>query len=192
MSLQNRVDPYGKLRSVPDRGTLTGNRGCLHNAHQKILKPFQVKRWIICLLEFKNRKRDIMKKGHYTELFFLDEATALAAGHRPCVECQRSKFNEFKQAWSMGNGIQIGKIEELDAILHEERINIHKPVVDIDTLPDYAMIEISNSPYLINGDFLYPWSFAGYGHPKAKPSGKVKLITPFSTTLAFSVGYQVT
>ena len=133
-----------------------------------------------------------MKKGHYTELFFLDEATALAAGHRPCAECQRAKFNDFKEAWSVGNGLTIGRIHELDTILHEERNGNHNPITKIDRLPDYTMIEISNSPFLIKGDFVYPWSFTGYGHPKTKPSGKVKLITPLSTILAISAGYQVT
>lgn len=191
MPLQNRVDPYGNLYESTGRGSLTGNRGCLHNADRRVIKHFQVKRWIICLLEFKNRKREIMKKGHYTELFFLDEPTALAAGHRPCAECQRAKFNAFKQAWFDGNGIQLGKIEELDSILHEERISTDKPLIQIDHLPDNTMIEIGLKPFLIKGSLLYPWTFAGYDRPIKKPSGEVKLITPVSIIKAFNNGYLV-
>ena len=104
MAFQNRVNPFGDIVTTKSRGNLMGNRGCLHNAHQTIIKNHQLKRWIICVLEFKNRRRDIMAPGRYTELFFWDEATALASGHRPCAECQRQKFNHFKQCWMLANG----------------------------------------------------------------------------------------
>ena len=99
---QNRVTPFSTLIATPARGTLMGNRGCLHDDHAQIRRPFQGQRWIICLLEFKGRKRSIMTPGQYTELFFLDEATALAAGHRPCAECQRDRFNLFREIWGQG------------------------------------------------------------------------------------------
>lgn len=96
MPRQNRVTPFGEIIATPARGTLLGNRGCLHNREQRIVRPYQLQRWIICVLEFKGRHHGIMTPGQYTELFFLDEATALAAGHRPCAECLRPRFELFR------------------------------------------------------------------------------------------------
>ena len=103
MSRQNRGTPFGDIIATPARGTLMGNRGCLHDNQGHIIRPYQLKRWIIYQLEFKGRRRQIMTPGKYTELFFLDEATALAAGHRPCVECSRPRFTEFVAAWAEAN-----------------------------------------------------------------------------------------
>jgi hypothetical protein len=103
MPRQNRVTPFGALIATPARGTLTGNRGCLHDEHGRIRRRYQGERWIICVLEFKGRRRPLMTPGRYTELFFLDEATALAAGHRPCAECQRDRFNLFRDTWAKAN-----------------------------------------------------------------------------------------
>ncbi|HEY3229252.1 MAG TPA: hypothetical protein VGJ87_08530, partial [Roseiflexaceae bacterium] len=100
MPYQNRVTPEGALIATTARGTLMGNRGCLHDERKRIVRTYQVRRWIICLLEFKGRWRAIMSPGKYTELFFLDEATALAAGHRPCAECQRERFTMFRAHWA--------------------------------------------------------------------------------------------
>src|SRR5258707_3661680 len=98
--LQNRVNPWGELFRTPARGTMMGNRGrTLHNAQQEIVRSYGGKRWICCLLEFKGRRRQIMSPGQYTELFFLDEATAFAAGHRPCAECRRERYKAFRAAW---------------------------------------------------------------------------------------------
>src|SRR5436305_13747203 len=100
MPLQNRVDPCGAIRSWPARGTMMGNRGgALHNDKRELIRPFINRRWITCVLEFKGRRRAVMAPGRYTELFFLDEAVSLAAGHRPCAECRRARFNEFREAW---------------------------------------------------------------------------------------------
>src|SRR5512135_1812951 len=126
MPRQNRVTPFSTLIATPARGTLTGNRGCLHDEHGQIRRDFLGQRWIICLLEFKGRKRAIMQPGHYTELFFLDEATALAAGHRPCAECQRDRFNLFREIWARANSHIISATRPaatvIDAVLHSERI----------------------------------------------------------------------
>src|SRR5438445_4041421 len=103
MPRQNRVTPFSKLIATPERGTLYGNRGSLHDDKQQIRRQYLGIRWIFCLLEFKGRKHQIMRPGHYTELFFLDEATALAAGHRPCAECQRDRFNLFRRYWALAN-----------------------------------------------------------------------------------------
>ena len=104
MPLQNRVDPHGAIFRSPARGTFMGNRGALHNDRQEIVRPFKVERWIACVLEFKGRQRTVMAPGRYTELFFLDEAVALAAGHRPCAECRRDRFNAFRKAWMRRDG----------------------------------------------------------------------------------------
>jgi hypothetical protein len=99
MSRQNRVMPFGEIIATPERGTFMGNRGVLHDDAGRIRRPWQVKRWLLCLLEFRGRKRTVMTPHRYTELFFLDEATGLAAGHRPCLECRRERFNAFVKAW---------------------------------------------------------------------------------------------
>src|SRR5688500_8008085 len=104
MPRQNRVTPFGELIAAPARGTLMGNRGCLHDGDQRIRRLFVGKRWIHCVLEFKGRRRQVMAPGRYTELFFLDESTALAAGHRPCAECQRDRYLEFRRCWMAGRG----------------------------------------------------------------------------------------
>ena len=103
MPRQNRVTPFGEIVAVPERGTMMGNRGRLHDEEGRIRRPWQVKRWLICLLEFNGRHRQVMAPDRYTELFFLDEATALAAGHRPCFECRRKSYNAFVDAWAVGN-----------------------------------------------------------------------------------------
>src|SRR5262245_56377085 len=104
MPRQNRVTPFGAIIATAARGTLLGNRGVLHDAAGRIVRPWQLKRWILCRLQFKGRRRAVMTPGRYTELFFLDEPTGLAAGHRPCAECQRGRFDAFRRAWQLGNG----------------------------------------------------------------------------------------
>ena len=103
MPRQNRVTPFGELIATESRGTLMGNRGCLHDDQQRIRRAFACKRWIICVLEFRGRRRAVMTPGRYTELFFLDEATALAAGHRPCAECQHARYLLFRETWAAAN-----------------------------------------------------------------------------------------
>ncbi|MBT8220202.1 MAG: hypothetical protein KJP00_10265 [Bacteroidia bacterium] len=191
MPYQNRVDPYGRIHAASHRGVLMGNRGCLHNAQKEIIKPFQLKRWIICVLNFKNRSREIMRKGHYTELFFLDEATALAAGHRPCAECQRVRFNAFKQTWSEGNRTEINKIEELDEVLHRERLIPQKPLIHKENLLNGVMVATDERPHLYFQELLYPWSFSGYEKGIQLVHKNYKLLTPTSTLKAIQAGYQV-
>ena len=116
MPLQNRVDPFGRIVAVAARGTLMGNRGCLHDDHDHPVRQYQGRRWIICVLDFKGRRRKPMPPGQYTSLFFLDEATALAAGHRPCAECQRERFNAFRAHWAAGNPERAGSAAGLDAL----------------------------------------------------------------------------
>src|ERR687885_1053495 len=101
--LRNRVTPYGEIVAVAGRGTLMGNRGRLHDAQRQIVRDWQVRRWIACRLQFRGRHREVMTPGRYTELFFLDEATALADGHRPCAECQRGRYRLFREIWAAAN-----------------------------------------------------------------------------------------
>ena len=206
MPLQNRVDPFGQIIATPHRGTLMGNRGCLHDTSDRPLRQYQGRRWIICVLDFKGRTRQPMPPGHYTSLFFLDEATALAAGHRPCAECQRERFIIFRAHWAAANPALSGSaaplVETIDATLHHERISDHfyqrdkvkrTYVEQLDALPDaaYVLLEASATPYLVLGNALYPWSFAGYGEPRARPAGaQVHVLTPRSTVCSLAHGYS--
>src|SRR4051812_47447827 len=126
MPYQNRVTPFGQIITTRARGTLMGNRGCLHDAHGHIRRAYVTKRWIICLLDFKGVRRTVMTPGRWTELFFLDEATALAAGHRPCAYCQRARFTLFREIWAAANpalaGDHLPAAPQIDAVLHQERM----------------------------------------------------------------------
>src|SRR5580692_8691892 len=143
MAKQNRVTPFGDLIATPERGTFLGNRGVLHDAEGRIKRAWQLKRWIVCVLEFRGRKRSVMTPGHYTELFFLDEATALAAGHRPCAECRHARFLDFCNAWKKGHSAKGGSArptaDEIDSRLHTERLALdhskHSFVAALDELP---------------------------------------------------------
>src|SRR5258706_10396571 len=129
MPYQNRVNPFGSIMTTAVRGTLMGNRGCLHDTTDHPLRQYQSQRWIISVLDFKGRTRQPMPPGHYTSLFFLDEATALAAGYRPCAECQRARFNDFRRHWAAANPDLAGgaapPVDTIDTALHRERISDH-------------------------------------------------------------------
>jgi hypothetical protein len=188
MPLQNRVDPWGRLHSVEARGAWMGNRGVLHDEARAIVRPWRLKAWILCRLEFKGRKRRVFAPGRYSELFFLDEATAFAAGHRPCAECNRERFMAFKRAWPSE-----AKAAEIDSALHAERIAGGDKVsyaAHLDELPGGTMIERDGSALLVHGESLYPWSFSGYGAPRPRPSGaaSVRVLTPRSTVRAITQG----
>src|ERR1700744_4822295 len=126
--LQNRVDPLGQLIRTPARGAWIGNRGLLHDEHQRIVRPFKLKAWLICVLQFKGRHRTVMTPRLYTELFFLDEATAFSAGHRPCFECRREAAQLFRACWVRGNPeynfTPTTSIYEIDSVLHRERTGV--------------------------------------------------------------------
>ena len=199
MPLQNRVTPFGELVAVAARGTLTGNRGCLHDDRRQIRRVFQLTRWIVCLLEFKNRRREIMRPGFYTELFFLDEATALAAGHRPCAECQRDRFHLFRECWATANPDLARfplRAVALDATLHAERLNPDRSKrtysADAAELPRGVMAaDTGGSPFLVLGDTWVPWTPAGYGPAVPLPAGPVPVLTPPSVVRAIAVGFPV-
>lgn len=200
MPRQNRVTPFGEIIATPERGTFMGNRGVLHDAEGQIKRRWQVKRWLVCVLEFRGRKRVVMTPNHYTELFFLDEATALAAGHRPCAECRHSRFLDFCIAWSRAhpksNSVR-PTAQEIDGRLHVERINgDHSKRMfsaPLDGLPDGVLVKVEESgrhAYLVLGENLLEWSPSGYGRGQPRPNGKeVHVLTPKSTVEVIRAGY---
>jgi len=128
--LQNRVDPFGDIIKTEARGAWMGNRGILHNENREVLRPFKLKAWLTCKLEFNGRKRQVMAPNRYTELFFMDEATSFSAGHRPCFECRREAYHHFKTLWLKGNPhchfTEKTSIQKIDQIIHHERMNRDK------------------------------------------------------------------
>jgi len=196
--LQNRVDPFGVIIKTSARGAWMGNRGVLHNAGQEILRPFKLKAWITCLLEFNGKKRKVMAPDRYTELFFLDEATAFAAGHRPCFECRRMDFVRFKAFWLKGNPEynfdERISIQEIDKILHEERIDRQRAKVTFTeshlTLPNGTFVLYEKFPFLILNGLILRWSPSGYEKgipiPQVDP---ITVLTPRSIVNAFRAGY---
>ena len=175
-----------------------GNRGCLHDADGTIRRQFGRKAWIACALEFQNRHRTIMEPGSYTELFFLDEATALAAGHRPCGTCRKAALRHFKACWKAAMGIPKGEtvnLKGVDQALHEERTTGNQWSEKISALPDGVMVllEPGGSPHLLwQGRFL-EWSFDGYRPPiPPQPSGMINVITPKALVQVLRAGYPIT
>jgi hypothetical protein len=195
MPLQNRVDPCGAIFSSTARGTLMGNRGgALHNDQRQIVHQFKSRRWITCLLEFKGRRRSVMSPGLYTELFFLDEAVALAAGHRPCAECRRERFNAFRNAWDPGGADSL-RAPEIDAQLHRARINGRRGKVtyraSLNSLPDGCFVQIDGSSYLVWDDALLLWSPEGYLKKDRRPNDlTVTVLTPEPAVRCIRQGYR--
>jgi hypothetical protein len=182
--LRNRVTPLGELIADPARGLVYGNRGCLHDGSGNIVRRFQVKRWIACRLEFKDRRRvDKLQPGRYTELFFLDEATAFAAGHRPCAECRREDYNRFMQI--LGES----RADAVDERLHAERLAPHGRAA-LAALPDAAFVLRASEPWLVFGDALLRWSPSGYAERVARPrTGAATVITPPSLLAVLRGGF---
>jgi hypothetical protein len=198
MPLQNRIDPLGAIIRSPARGTLMGNRGgAIHNDRREIVRQFKSRQWIVCVLEFKRRRRTVMSPGLYTELFFLDEAVALAAGHRPCAECRRERFNAFRNSWAGSHsreGSEPVRAPEMDMELHAARIDDsgRKMTFEapIDSLPDGCFVRIDESSYLVYGDALLRWSPEGYNVMHARPAGlTVIVLTPKPTVDCIRQGY---
>ena len=199
MTRQNRVTPFGDIVATPDRGTLMGNRGLLHDAGGRIRRAWQLRRWIVCVLAFKGRRRQVMTPGRYTELFFLDEATGLAAGHRPCAECRRTRYTAFRTAWAahLGRDGSPPSAGEIDDRLHAERVGPDRSkrifLARLDDLPDGVFIQHSEQKevaYLVWGDGLLAWSAGGYTRRIDRPTGAAVLVlTPASTVGAIRAGY---
>ncbi|MCX7175454.1 MAG: hypothetical protein NT159_16315 [Proteobacteria bacterium] len=201
MPLQNRVDPWGQLCAVSPRGALLGNRGILHNDQKQIVTQWRSKAWITCQIEFKGRESVPFAPDSYSQLFFVDEATAFAAGHRPCAECRRERFNEFKAAWIEANRELIQgespTIADIDKVIHTERVTEEKRkrtfVAQLGSLPAGTMIDVDGTPLLVwpwRGKLL-PWSFDGYGKSQASlpSSTSVQVLTPASVVRVFESGF---
>lgn len=196
MPLQNRVTPFSDLVAIPERGTLMGNRGVLHDDARRIVRFSQGRRWISCLTEFKGRRRTPMTPGNYTELFFADEATALAAGHRPCHECRRADAVRFREAWARSAGADPRiSLEVVDRHLHEDRLEapgrLRRWSAPVAALPDGAIVEVGGAAHLVWGGRLRPWGPAGYGVAAGPPAGPLTVLTPRAIVGAIEAGYTV-
>jgi hypothetical protein len=192
MPLQNRVTPFGDLVSSPERGLFTGNRGIIHDPATRTLlsRRWSAKAWIVCSCSYKGIRRDVWAGRSWTELFFLDEATALAAGHRPCFTCRRTAAEAFRKAWAIGNRIAAPRAAEMDAALHRERLEgrakrLHPLPA---SFPDGTMLAAGSEAFLISGGAPWRWTFAGYA-PAAAPRFDA-LITPPSSLGALAAGYR--
>jgi hypothetical protein len=198
MPLQNRVTPFSTIEAVPDRGLFMGNRGRLHDAQQRLVTTgWRSRAWLICQLEFQGRHRTLMAPGRYTELFFLDEAVALAAGHRPCAECRRSAFRAFLTAWAGTSGLP-PRAANLDTALHRDRVvrlRRHAPALTpLATVPFGAFFVIPGEdqrPWLQLDGGAAAWSHAGYTKWAQWPlSREVDVLTPPATLTALRADYR--
>ena len=195
MPLQNRVTPAGDIIATPHRGLFTGNRGIIHDPATKTLtRRWASPAWLTCVCEFRGRRRTVMGGRSWTELFFLDEATAFAAGHRPCFFCRREDAVRFRAAWEAGNGATRLLARDIDAVLHRERLagakkRLHPLPMRWEQLPDGAMVQQRVESYLIAGGRALSWSPAGYGQTPGELKDAM-LLTPPSTLRAFVAGYK--
>jgi hypothetical protein len=188
MPLQNRVTPLGELIADPARGLVYGNRGCLHDDHGRIRRRFATRRWIACRLEFKGWHRaPLLQPGKFTELFFLDEATALAAGHRPCALCRREDYRRFLAT------VGAAGADEIDERLHRERLDgrsrrLHPAVFD--ELPDGSFVLHGGAPWLVLDGHLRRWTPAGYADRITADPGHVQAITPPTLLALLRAGWE--
>jgi len=196
MPLQNRVTPTGDIIATPHRGLFTGNRGIIHDPETKTLlnKRWASNAWLTCVCEFRGRRREVMGGNSWTELFFLDEATAFAAGHRPCFFCRRDDAIRFRAAWEAGNRIKRVRARDIDAVLHRERLSggkkrLHARTMPLEELPDGTMVQQGNESYLIVQGRTLQWSPAGYLKARTALQAAM-LLTPPSTLRALGAGYR--
>jgi hypothetical protein len=206
MPLQNRVDPFGEIHAVAARGMFTGNRGVIHDPATRTLlaRRWSTKAWIICVCEFRGRRREVMGRNTpsgnagWTELFFLDEVTALAAGHRPCFYCRREQAKDFAEHYGDAFRIAAPKAGEIDARLHEERLASGGRAQPLDgaalrALPDGAVVSSGGRAFAIRGDTALPWSFSSYGPAldrEALSGPALRLVTPPATVAVLRSGYR--
>lgn len=197
--LQNRINPWGEIIADPARGMFLGNRGTLVDEPFNLAtRRWRLRAWIICQLHYKDWWRPVMQSGVWTELFFMDEALALAAGHRPCGLCRREDYNSFILAWQDGNGWRRRpKAVEVDDVMHRDRTRRDRSKVTyrerIEELPSGTMIiepGTSDRALLLCEDHALPWSFSGYGKPRMRPAGEVEVLTPHSSVMALHAGFR--
>jgi len=194
--LQNRVTPTGEIISTPHRGLFTGNRGIIHDPATRTLltRRWASRAWLTCVCEFKGRRREVMGSRSWTELFFLDEATAFAAGHRPCFFCRRDDANRFRAAWEEGNGVTRARARDIDAVLHRERLaggkkRLHALPMSLEALPEGAVVQKGTESYLIVQGRALSWTPAGYRQAQNAINAAM-LLTPPSTLRALGAGYR--
>jgi len=175
-----------------------GNRGSLHDEGKRVVASWRLRRWITCVLEFRERPREVFAPRRYSELFFLDEATSLAAGHRPCAECRRPRYEEFRRAWATGRGAPEGEkppgADTMDRVLHEERVRRGGDKATYEerfrALPEGVLVEYRGEPHLKWNGRLLPWSFEGYGPAVDAPAeSRVSVLTPRSIVGAIRAGF---
>jgi hypothetical protein len=196
--LQNRVTPFGELVAVPGRGLMMGNRGVLHDDARRIVRSWQVRRWIACRLEFRGRYRAVMQPRRYTELFFLDEAAAFAAGHRPCRECRYADYQRFRSLWESMHGGPVNA-DAMDRVLHAERLDGRRKRMyraPLGSLPDGTYVVIDDAPWMLWRGELLQWSDTGYQARRAIADDMndrdADVLTPRSIVALFAAGYPVT
>jgi hypothetical protein len=191
--LQNRVTPFGEIVALSGRGLMMGNRGILHNDDRRIVRDFAVRRWIACVLEFRGRHREVMTPHRYTELFFLDEATALSAGHRPCAECRNADYKRFSTLWETCVGGP-ASADAMDARLHRERVAAGGKRTyqeDLASLPDGTYVTLDGKAWLVWGTRLHEWSDSGYTSRRPRAAHRdVDVLTPASAVAILSAGYR--
>ena len=198
MPIQNRVTPLSELIATPHRGLVYGNRGCLHDPAGRIRRRYSGKRWIACRLRFRDWHREpLMQPGRFTELFFLDEATALAAGHRPCALCRRPDYDRLTALWGdLYPRDEPYGADAIDAQLHGERFDMRTRTQlhhdePLDELPDGTFVVWDGAPALVRGARLLRWTPAGYVDPTSKPRGlQARVITPRSLVLILRAGWE--
>jgi hypothetical protein len=194
MPLQNRVTPKGELIAHPARGLVYGNRGCLHDDAGSIRRRYQGKRWIACRLEFRGwRRSPLLQPGRFTELFFLDEATAFAAGHRPCALCRREDYDRLGEIWRELHPGQLGA-DAIDAQLHVERLDRacrqRQHAARLEELPEGAFVLHQGEPHLVLGRHLARWTPAGYTDRVPRRTGTTVLLTPPSLVHVLRAGWE--
>lgn len=208
MPLQNRVDPFGEVHADPGRGMFTGNRGIIHDPETRTLlkKRWATKAWITCALSFKEVRRMPMGRNRpgertgWTELFFLDEVTALAAGHRPCFYCRRERAKAFSACYGRALGVEEPRAGEIDARLHGERLASGGKMIEVDRhglalLPDGTMVSDGAADYAIRNGRALRWSFSGYGAKFGFDefgAREMCLVTPATTLAVLREGYEPT
>jgi hypothetical protein len=191
--LQNRVTPFGDIVALQSRGLMMGNRGVLHDDARRIVRSSQLRRWIACRTEFRGRHRVVMRPRSYTELFFLDEATALSAGHRPCAECRHADYQRFRSLWEFCHGAP-ASADAMDAQLHAERLNGRKKRTyrsDLGALADGTFVVLEGAAWLVWGSELLAWSGSGYLERCPRPTRReVDVLTPRSAVAVLAAGYR--
>jgi hypothetical protein len=191
---RNRVTPTGDLVDA-GHGLVFGNRGCLHGGEGEIRRPFQGRRWIACRLVFRGRRRELLRPGRYTELFFLDEATAWAAGHRPCRECRYADYQSFLEAWQEIHPRDDPRAGVIDDRLHAERVDPvsraqRRHTAPFAPLPDGAFALVDGEPHVVHGDSVLRWTPTGYGSRQPRPGGTATVLTPPSLVAVLAAGWR--